>query len=110
QITECDSHRPLRPEGIDFAIARNEEQIGMLASQLLPVRFQRPWVACEILPGRELRRVDEDAKDHPVGMLPSESPEAEMALVEIAHGRDQPARKALRPPLPHALADPSGGR
>ncbi len=61
------------------------------------VRLEGPWVAVEVLVGRELQRVYEDRHDgDAVDVLPSPADQLQVAAVQRAHSRHQVDPAAVR--------------
>ena len=79
--------------GIDHGQSRREQGISPGGGGQLPIPFEIPWIALEILGGSELQRVDEDTQQHP---RPNAGPalggplqQLLMALMQGAHRRHE---------------------
>jgi hypothetical protein len=68
-----------------------------------------PWIPREVLAGAELRRVDERGGDDDVVLLPGRRDQGQMAVVEPAHGRDEPDGSPRTEPLQRRAQLGDGG-
>ncbi len=74
---------------IDFGNARRIKKIASGGGQFRRISLLVARIAREILAWAELRRIDEEARDHALGQLPRPRNECEMARVQRAHGRHE---------------------
>jgi len=75
---------------------RREPAAGLL--QAGGVGFGCARVAGEVFVRAELGRIDEDAGDHAVGVLPGQRDQRVVTCMQVAHGRDQRDAQALALP------------
>ena len=74
---------------IHQAVVRNEDGPGTGGLGLGEIVVDGTGIGLEVLPGGELRRVDEDAGDHGTTQRAGEADQREMAFVERTHGGDE---------------------
>ena len=84
---------------VDLAGVGIEETIDAHVLQIGRVLLEVPGILLEVLVRSELGRVDEDADDGDIGPGLRSPDEAEMALVEIAHGRNEADLLSLPAPF-----------
>ncbi len=80
--------------GIHLVLARSEDDAAAGSTQLVEVTLLIARVGSEILVGSELCRVDEDAGRRNVTPVERALHQADMSLVQGAHGRNQADRAA----------------
>ena len=81
--------------GIDLRGVGIEEAVDARLLQVGRVFLEVPRVFLEVLVRPELGGIDEDADDGDIGPLFRFMDEAEVSLVEVAHGRDEPDPSSL---------------
>jgi hypothetical protein len=80
------------------------EQVDALECSQLRVAVLVARIGVEVLAGPELGRVDEEAHHDDVAVVTRLPHQGQMALVEVAHGGDQPDPLALAARLGESLA------
>ena len=95
---------------VDVLVVRRKNQVHqpLPGQQRLVVR-QGARIGVEILAGPELRGIDEDAADDPVGMLARDIHQAQVPPVQIPHGGNQGHGLVGQPPATDQLAHRLGG-
>ncbi len=75
--------------GVHVALGGREQHVDAFLLQLLDVCLQRARVFVEVFVGAELQPVDEDRRDHRVAVLARQAHQAQVALMQVAHGRHE---------------------
>jgi hypothetical protein len=74
---------------IQVFFGRREQHVHAFLFQLVDVGLEGARILVEILVRAELQAVDEDRGDHRVAVLARQAHQRQVALVQIAHGRDE---------------------
>ena len=74
---------------IHLLLSRHEQHVDAFAFEAAPIRIRRSRVTVEVLVRPELQPVDEDAGDDGVAALARDPAQREVALVQIAHRRNE---------------------
>ena len=80
---------------IDVTRTRREDGINLQRNEQVEVLFEIPRIAREILTRTELRRIDKDRDHDHVALTPGAPHQAQVALVQRAHGGDERERLPL---------------
>lgn len=83
---------------------RHKEQVRIRQFQSSLVHLQRAWILREIRSRLKLGWIYEDRDNHTFSVLTREFYETEMAIVQVAHGRNQSDVLAAVPPFSQMLA------
>ena len=75
-----------------------EDRINAALIEQIQVALHIAGIDCQVFPGAELQRVDEDANDGAVAMGQAVVDQAEMSLVQKSHRRHQADAQALAAP------------
>jgi hypothetical protein len=89
-----------KPAGIHFGDRRGEHHGAAGAGQKLGVAGLLTRIGAQILVGRELGRVDEDAGHDPVRAASGLGDQGQVTIVQGAHGGNQTDRQTLLSPVP----------
>ncbi len=87
-----DGHPGREPGRIHEGRRRREDELNAFGAEVREITGQVPRVALEVFVRSELRRVDEDADDHPLALVAGLTDESEVALVQRAHGGHEAER------------------
>ena len=74
---------------IHLLFLRIEEHVDAFALEPRAVGLQRPRIAVEVLVRAELQPIDEDAGDDGVAVLAGDPAQRQVAVVQVAHRRDE---------------------
>ena len=75
--------------GIDFLLRGCKDDVAAILGEQRAVALQSAGIGAEILVGRELKGIDENARDNEPATFTGDPHEREVAIMKIAHRRHE---------------------